>query len=454
MSGEKPSGEKIAVVGTGIAGLSAAWLLSRRHQVTVFEREHRIGGHANTVMVQVPEGSVPVDTGFIVYNEAAYPNLTALFDHLDVRTYPTRMSFAVSIDDGRLEYSGGGGITGLLAQKRNLLRPRFWSMLRDLLRFYRCAPADLAGLDDLDLRLGDYLDQGGYGAAFCNDHLLPMAGAIWSAAPQALRDHPAAAFIRFNENHGLLRLRNRPVWRSVVGGSRAYVDLLSKGFRNRIRTNAAVARIRRGRQGVTVHCADGTSAHFGQVVIAAHPDQALEMLDAPTPDERRLLGSIRYSRSTAVLHTDPTFMPRRRAAWSSWNYAGRSDDSDAGQISVTYWMNRLQRLPTATELFVSLNPNRDVAAGAELFRQTYEHPLFDPTAMAAQRELWSIQGQHRTWYCGAWFGAGFHEDGLQSGLAVAESLGEGRRPWQVADESGRIHLDVRPSLRTTEGIAA
>jgi len=454
MSGEKPRVQKIAVVGTGIAGLSAAWLLSHRHQVTVFERERRIGGHANTVMVQAPEGNVPVDIGFIVYNEAAYPNLTALFNHLDVQTYPTRMSFAVSIDHGRLEYAGGGGLTGLFAQKRNLFRPRFWSMLRDLLRFYRCAPDDLAGLDDLDLRLGDYLDQGGYGAPFRDDHLLPMAGAIWSAPPKALRDHPAAAFIRFNENHGLLQLRNRPAWRSVAGGSKAYVDLLSRGFRDRIRTNAAVARIRRGRRGVTVHCADGTSAHFDHVVIAAHPDQALAMLDAPTPDERRLLGSIRYSRSTAVLHTDPTFMPGRRAAWSSWNYVGRSDGHDAGQISVTYWMNRLQRLPTATQLFVSLNPDHDIAAGAEHFRRTYEHPLFDPAAMAAQRQLWSLQGHNGTWYCGAWFGAGFHEDGLQSGLAVAEALGGGRRPWRVADESGRIHLDVRPNPRAIEEIAA
>jgi uncharacterized protein len=453
MSGERRERQKIAIVGTGIAGLSAAWLLNHRHEITVFERERRIGGHANTVLVQAAEGNVPVDTGFIVYNENAYPNLTALFAHLDVQTHPTEMSFSVSIDDGRLEYSGGS-LGGLFAQKRNLLRPRFWSMLRDLLRFYRCAPADLAGLDDPNFRLGDYLDQGGYGAPFCDEHLLPMAGAIWSAPPQALRDYPAAAFIRFNENHGLLSLRNRPVWRSVVGCSRAYIEVLTKNFHDRIRTNAAVLRIRRDRRGVTVHCNDGTSAHFDQVVIAAHPGQALDMLDASTPEERRLLGGIRYSRSTAVLHTDRSFMPRRRAAWSSWNYGGRSGDNDARPISVTYWMNRLQRLPTATQLFVTLNPDRDIAAGAELFRQTYEHPLFDPAAMAAQRQLWSLQGHNRTWYCGAWFGAGFHEDGLQSGLAVAEALDGGRRPWHVAAESGRIHLDVLSRPRGTEEIAA
>jgi predicted NAD/FAD-binding protein len=232
------------------------------------------------------------------------------------------------------------------------------------------------------------------------------------------------------------------------------VELLTKDIGDRIRTNAAVARICRDRRGVTVHCVDGTSARFDQVVIAAHPDQALVMLDAPTPDECRLLGSIRYSRSTAVLHTDHTFMPRRRAAWSSWNYAGRSDDNDAASISVTYWMNRLQRLPTATPLFVSLNPDRDIAAGAELHRETYEHPLFNSAAMAAQRQLWSLQGYHRTWYCGAWFGAGFHEDGLQSGLAVSEALGGIRRPWQVADESGRICLDVLPNPSAMKEIAA
>jgi uncharacterized protein len=444
---------KIAIVGSGISGLSAAWLLSQRHEVVLFESAARIGGHSNTVIVNCPDGRVAVDTGFIVYNEATYPNLTALFAHLGVTTHPTEMSFAVSLDDGRLEYSGGT-LGGLLAQKRNLIRPRFWSMLRDLLRFYRSAPASLALLDDPDLTLGEYLDANGYGEPFRNDHLLPMAGAIWSAPPGKLRDYPAAAFIRFNENHGLLRLRNRPIWRSVVGGSRVYVDRLSACFSDRIRISAPVARVRRDGRGVTLDCADGTSARFDHVVIATHPDQALAMLDTPASAERELLGSIRYSRSTAVLHTDPTFMPRRRAAWSSWNYAGPSDGGDDTSISVTYWMNRLQQLPTTTSLFVSVNPDRDIAAGAELHRETYEHPLFDPMAMSAQRRLWSLQGRLRTWYCGAWFGAGFHEDGLQSGLAVAEALAGARRPWRVADESGRICLDIPLDDREAEEIAA
>jgi predicted NAD/FAD-binding protein len=450
MAGQAAERLKIAVVGSGISGLSAAWLLSQRHEIVLFETASRVGGHANTVFVTCPEGEVAVDTGFIVYNEEAYPNLTALLKHLGVPTHPTKMSFAVSLDGGRLEYSGGT-LGGLLAQKRNLVRPRFWSMLRDLVRFYRSAPASLALLNDPNLTLGEYLDVNGYGEPFQNDHLLPMAGAIWSAPPLNLRDYPAAAFIRFNENHGLLRLRNRPTWRSVVGGSREYVEQLTAPFADRIRISAPVMRVRRDARGVTLDCADGASARFDHVVIATHPDQALAIVESPTHAERELLGSIRYTRSKAVLHTDPAFMPRRRAAWSSWNYAGCSDGGRDTSVSVTYWMNSLQQLPTKTPLFVSLNPDRDIAAGAELHRETYDHPLFDPTALSAQGRLWSLQGQMRTWYCGAWFGSGFHEDGLQSGLAVAEALGGLRRPWQVAEESGRISLGVpRPDQQCGE----
>lgn len=445
--------QKIAVVGSGISGLSAAWLLSERHEVSLFESAGRIGGHSNTVVVDCPDGRVAVDTGFIVYNEATYPNLTALFALLGVPTHPSEMSFAVSMDGGHLEYSGGT-LSGLFAQKRNLLRPRFWSMLRDLLRFYRSAPASLTLLDHPDLTLGEYLDANGYGEPFRDDHLLPMAAAIWSAPPGKLRDYPAAAFTRFNENHGLLRLRNRPIWRSVVGGSRVYVDRLAGRLSERMRLSTAVTRVRRDGRGVTLDCADGTSARFDHVVIAVHPDQALAMLDKPTSAERTLLGAIRYNRSTAVLHTDQAFMPRRRAAWSSWNYIGQSGCGGQSEISVTYWMNRLQQLPTTTQIFVTLNPDRDIGAGMQLHREIYEHPLFDPAAMSAQRQLWSLQGKLRTWYCGAWFGAGFHEDGLQSGLAVAEALAGVRRPWRVANESGRICLDAPADEQVSEEVAA
>jgi predicted NAD/FAD-binding protein len=430
--------KRIAVIGTGISGMSAAWLLSQRHQVTVYECNGRIGGHSNTVAVQGAQGPIAVDTGFIVYNELTYPNLTALFAHLKVPTQLSNMSFAVSLADGDVEYSGTN-LSGLFAEKRNLFRPRFWSMLNDLRRFYRQAPRDRAVLEQLHITLGDYLDANAYGAAFRRDYLLPMAAAIWSAPANAILNYPAASFIRFQDSHGLLRLRNRPPWRTVVGGSRTYVERLTRSFASRVRISTGVAAVRRNGDCVAVRDRNGTVDTFEHVVIAAHADQALEMLESPTDRERRLLGAFVYSRNTAVLHSDPTLMPKRRAVWSSWNHIGGAADDDSQACpTVTYWMNSLQNIPHVTPLFVTLNPPwtpRHV-----LHREIYEHPLFDSVAIRAQQQLWSLQGQQNTWYCGAYFGAGFHEDGLQAGLAVAEALGGVRRPWNVVDESGRIAL--------------
>ncbi|MBK5956876.1 NAD/FAD-binding protein [Rhodoplanes elegans] len=443
VDGPGPNGprSKIAVVGTGISGMAAAWLLSQAHDVTVYERADRIGGHSNTVRTPPKHGGVPVDTGFIVYNETTYPNLTALFRHLDVPTLPTDMSLAVSLDEGALEY-GGGSFAALLAQKRNLLRPRFWSMLAGLVRFYRRAPGDVGGLDEVHVTLGDYLKREGYSRAFRDDHLLPMAGAIWSAAPQEMLEYPAAAFIRFHENHGLLKFVDRPVWRTVAGGSATYVERLTRGFRDKIRLDRGVAAITRTGSGVTVTDDTGATESFDHVVIATHADQALGMLADPTLDERALLGAFRYTRNVAVLHTDDSLMPKRRAAWSSWNVIGtRTGPDDKPRVTVTYWMNTLQHLPAETPLFVTLNPPRPPRPGTLIQTEIYEHPLFDLAACAAQRQLWSLQGTGNTWYCGAHFGAGFHEDGLQAGLAVAEAIGGVRRPWTVPNESGRIPLD-------------
>lgn len=433
------SGLNIAVVGSGISGLSTAWLLSQRHNVTVYEQADRIGGHSNTVTVPVAGKSIPVDTGFIVYNQQTYPNLTALFEHFNVPTQESDMSFAVSLDEGRLEYSGAG-IAGLFAQPFNLMRPRFWSMLADLLRFYRRAPGDVARLADHRISLGEYLADRRYGAAFRDDHLLPMAGAIWSAAPARMLDFPAAAFIRFHKNHGLLQLRDRPVWRTVSGGSRVYVERLSRSFADRIRINAAVRAIQRGLPyGVLVTDVNGDADVYDHVVLATNASQALGMLSDPSAAERELLGAFRYSRNPAVLHCDESFMPRRRAAWASWNYVGRRDAA-ADSVRVTYWMNRLQGIASEVPLFVTLNPSQAPRAGSIFRTEVYEHPIFDAKALAAQRRLWSLQGERNTWFCGAYFGAGFHEDGLQAGLAVAEQLGGVRRPWRVAEESGRIAL--------------
>ncbi len=435
----------IAIIGSGISGMSTAWLLSQRHDVTVYEKASRLGGHSNTVEAFIGGRRIAVDTGFLVYNEKTYPNLTALFDHLRVPTHASDMSFSVSLDDGQFEYSGAG-LAGLFAQPLNLVRPRFWSMLSDLLRFYRRAARDLRSIDDVAPSLGEYLAAGGYRRPFIEDHLLPMAGAIWSASPATMLGFPAAAFVRFHDNHGLLQIRNRPVWRTVNGGSRIYVERMARPLANRIRCDTPVRAIARTPRGVSVTDASGRTDHYDHIVLATHADDALAMLSDPSAGERELLGAFRYSRNLAVLHHDGGFMPRRRAAWASWNYVGRRG-ATAAHVCVTYWMNRLQPIGIETPVFVTLNPPRPPRAGSIMHSETYEHPIFDARAMTAQRRLWSLQGDRNTWFCGAYFGSGFHEDGLQAGLAVAEQLGGVRRPWSVPDASGRI-VQSEPARRT------
>jgi len=424
----------IAVIGTGISGLSAAWLLSQKHDVTVFEASGRVGGHSHTVDYESGNTPVSVDTGFIVYNEVTYPNLTALFRHLDVPTAPSNMSFSVSLNGGAYEYSGGTGL-GLLAQKSNLVNPRFWSMISDIVRFYRNAARDLPTIGDMSL--DEYLARNAYGRAFREEHLYPMAAAIWSTPAMEVGDYPAANFVKFCRNHGLLEMWNRPVWRTVKGGSREYVNRMTKGFSDRIRVSTPIAAIRRHPGRVEIADAKGNVRMFDDVVIATHADQALTMLTDPSADERRVLGAFRYSRNEAILHGDTGLMPLRRAAWSSWNYL--SDNRQGfNQPSITYWMNKLQPLGTAPPTFVTLNPCRTPREETIISREVYEHPVFDLATERAQQEIWSLQGLRNTWFCGAHFGSGFHEDGLQAGLAVAEDLGGVRRPWQVATESARI----------------
>ncbi len=444
---DRSAGEKrlnIAVIGSGISGLSAAWLLSQRHDITVFEAADRIGGHCNTVEFEQRGIATTVDTGFIVYNEITYPNLTALLRALDVPTAASNMSFAVSLNDGAFEYSGGTGL-GLFAQKSNFVSPRFWSMIRDLLRFYRCAPRDLAMMGGSSL--DDYLTGNGYGRAFRDDHLYPMAAAIWSTPAMQVGAYPAAAFVKFCHNHGLLELHNRPAWRTVKGGSREYVTRLIRPFADRILLLTAVEAIHRLPGSVEIRDARGEMHVFDHVVIATHADQALRMLADATCDERRILGVFRYSQNEAVLHGDASLMPKRRAAWSSWNYVSDTQEGPT-RPSITYWMNRLQPLGAAPPTFVTLNPRREPRDGTVIRRETYHHPVFDLDTDRAQHEVWSLQGRRNTWFCGAHFGSGFHEDGIQAGLAVAEDLGGVRRPWTVPQESGRIVR--RPLARPVE----
>lgn len=436
--------KRIAVIGAGISGLAAAWLLGRNHHVTLYEAAGRLGGHSNTVPVADDADLVPVDTGFIVYNELTYPNLTALFHHLAVPTRASDMSFAVSLRSGGLEYSGSH-LAGLFAQKANLLRPRFFSMLRDLIRFYRHAPAAVSTLDST-MTLGAFLDGHGYGSALREDHLLPMAGAIWSAEPRQLLDYPARSFIQFFINHQLFNFTDRVAWRTVVGGSRVYVDKLARSLDGLTRMNSSISHIERNDAGVTIHDRVHGSEHYDAVVIGTHADQALTLLADASPEERRLLGAFRYSRNRAVLHRDARLMPRRRQVWSSWNFISDATEEN-GAPCVTYWMNPLQGLTSRKPLFVTLNPL--IEPDAVLHQEIYEHPLFDRSAIEAQERLWALQGSRRTWYCGSYFGSGFHEDGLQAGLAVAEMLGGEPRPWRVPNPSGRLRL--RPAAPERSG---
>jgi predicted NAD/FAD-binding protein len=403
--------------------------------VTLYEAEPRLGGHSDTF----DWDGAPVDCGFIVFNERTYPNLIALFAHLGVPTRESDMSFAVSIDDGAIEYSGAG-LLGLVAQRANLLRPRYWSMLCDIVRFFREARKDV-GRDDLG-PLESYLDRRRYGAAFRDHYLYPMAAAVWSTPAMRVGEYPAEAFIRFSLNHGLLDLVDRPTWRTVSGGSYVYVRTLAKPLERALIGRAAVG-VKRTEDGVDVADAAGETRRYDRLVLATHADQALRLIDGPTELERGLLGAFQYIGNDATLHTDWRAMPRRRAAWSSWNYMSRSQ-ANARSLSVTYWMNSLQSLPGRPPLFLSLNPLFEIPDSRVLRRMRFEHPMFTDATLAAQKRLWSLQGVGDIWFCGAYFGFGFHEDGLQAGLAVAEEIGGLRRPWSVEGENDRLQFGVAP----------
>jgi predicted NAD/FAD-binding protein len=408
---------KIAIIGTGVSGLVAAHRLAPEHELVVFEASDRIGGHTHTVPVQAEDGTVWVDTGFIVFNDRNYPKFEALLDELGVASQPSHMSFSVS-DGGRFEYAGTPW--GLFARPAHLLSPTFLGMLRDWRRFNREARA-LIGMNGTAPSLGHWLEQQGFSRHFVERLIVPQASAVWSADPKQMWAFPASFMAEFFDNHGMYSLRNRPRWRTVSGGSRSYVEAITAPWRDRVRTGAPVRQIERLPDRVRIDADGCESEEFDQVVLATHSDQALSMLADPSEAEREVLGAIPYQRNEAVLHTDERLMPRRRAAWSSWNF--HLTPEPATGTTVTYWMNHLQRLRTHKQYFLTLNRTEQIDPAKVIRKIAYDHPVYTKEGVAAQARHAEISNAgRRTHYCGAYWGWGFHEDGVVSALRACEGI--------------------------------
>lgn len=409
---------KVAVIGTGIAGNVAAYHLNKSHDITVFEAGSYVGGHTNTVDVDTAAGPLPVDTGFIVFNDRTYPNFIRLLDELGVDSHDSEMSFSVRKSRPSLEYNGSN-LNGLFAQRRNLLRPSFLRMIRDILRFNREAPL-LLSAQDTGTTLGEYLRRERYSDEFTDHYLVPMGAAIWSAEPDMMEQMPAHFFIRFFQNHGLLSLDDRPQWRVITGGSREYVKKLVAGHRDRIRLNCPVESISRLPDHVIVRAHGLPAEEYDAVFLACHSDQALRMLADPSKDEQQVLGAIRYQYNEAVLHTDSSMMPNRQRAWASWNY--HLPENADEQVTLTYHMNRLQSLACDEHYFVTLNSAQEIDPQSIIRQVGYDHPVFTAEAVEAQRRKEQIDGANRTYYCGAYWRYGFHEDGVVSALSALQSF--------------------------------
>lgn len=416
---------RIAVIGSGIAGLGAAWLLAPQHEVVLYEAADYAGGHSNTVDVTLDGLTHPVDTGFLVHNDRTYPNLIQLFALLGVDTPASEMTFSVSLPGEDLEWAGSD-LGTLFAQRRNLLRPAFWRMVSDILRFNRKAQDLLAHARRHRPSLGQLLDEQGYSQEFRRWYLYPMGAAIWSTPLTGMEAFPAETFLQFCLNHGLLQVFDRPQWKSVRNGSREYVKAMLALIPD-VRLSCPVTSVRREGEAVVV-TSRGGSERFDRVVLATHTDQALALLEDAHPREREVLAAIRYLPNTAWLHTDHRLMPARRKAWSAWNYYSRGAAESASPVAVTYWLNRLQPLPFSSDVFVTLNPPEPPAPGTVIQRIEYAHPQLDQSAYAAQTRLAAIQGLDRVYFCGAWASYGFHEDGLKAGMKVAQLLGA-TVPW-------------------------
>ncbi|MGV8918743.1 MAG: NAD(P)/FAD-dependent oxidoreductase [Pseudomonas sp.] len=412
---------KIAIIGSGIAGLTTAHLLNRRHDISVFEAEEWVGGHTHTVDVTVDGQSHAIDTGFIVFNDWTYPNFIRLLGTLGVSFKATEMSFSVCDPVSGVEYNGNS-LNSLFAQRSNLCSPSFWGMLRDILRFNREALADLHSQRiAADTTLGAYLKSGGYGQRFTEHYIVPMGAAIWSMSLADMLTFPLQFFVRFFKNHGLLSVNHRPQWCVIEGGSRSYIEPLTAGFHNKIRLNCPVIQVERDAQGVVIHSRAG-SERFDKVVFACHSDQALKLLAQPSAAEQQILGALPYADNDVVLHTDVQLLPKRPLAWASWNYRLGGDGQQAA--AVTYDMNILQGLKSDIRFCVSLNQTAAINPSKILARYRYAHPQYSLTAVAAQKRWEELHGALNTYYCGAYWANGFHEDGVVSGLRVAQAFGE------------------------------
>ena len=419
---------KVAVIGSGIAGNVAAYKLRKEHDITVFESGSYVGGHTNTMDVYEDDRALAVDTGFIVFNDRTYPNFIRLLEEIGQKSQPSEMSFSVQADDGRVEYSGSS-LNGLFAQRKNLVRPSFYRMIRDILRFNRTTLPNVDHLDGTET-LRNYLLENGYSKEFIDHYLIPMAAAIWSAEPGSVLEMPVKFLVRFFANHGLLQMSDRPVWHVIKGGSREYVNKLVAGHQDRIRLNSPVQSIRRTDDYVEVHSATGGSERFDYAFVACHSDQALSLLQDASPVEREVLGAIQYQSNEAILHTDASLMPKKQCAWAAWNYHIPRDS--ARHVAVTYNMNILQGLKANKQYLVTLNNDRHIDPGKVIRTVQYEHPVYSRESVAAQRRQSEIN-EDRTFFCGAYWRNGFHEDGVVSALSA---LGH----FEERLSNGQLHL--------------
>lgn len=414
---------RIAVVGSGVAGLTVAYLAQQRHRITLWEKNDYVGGHTNTVLLPSgPDAGTPVDTGFIVLNDKTYPLFTRLLARLGCNTQDGDMSFGFFSEETGLQYAGTG-FNGLFAQRRNLLNPRYLSLLREIMRFCGRAQVDLRENRLAGVTVGDYLGRCGYSPMLRSCYILPMAAAIWSASQRDMDAFPAEMLIRFWDNHGLLSLQDRPRWMTVAGGSQTYVRKILSTFTGEVRLGSSPAHVRREAEGVVIRTRDGAEHRYDAVVLAAHADESLALLADPSDAERRLLGAWRYQENRTVLHTDAGVMPPNPRAWASWNYVHRRGFSESDPVPVTYHMNRLQRLQTQQPYFVTLNAGATVRPDRIVREFTYLHPLYTFGAMGSQAALPQLNGVRNTYFCGSYFGYGFHEDAVRSGVAVARALG-------------------------------